>query len=46
MFAESEREYFYKVVDAQITFETNAEGLAEALVLHQGGRDQRAERVE
>ncbi len=46
VFAESDHEYFYKVVDAQITFETDAEGTAEALILHQGGRDQRAERVE
>ena len=46
VFEESESEYFLKVVDAQITFETDAEGYAGALVLHQGGRDRRAERVE
>jgi CubicO group peptidase (beta-lactamase class C family) len=38
MFAEKEREFFLKVVDAQITFEDGA------LVLHQNGIDQRAKR--
>ncbi len=46
VFPESERDYFLKVVDAQVTFETDADGSAVALILHQGGRDQRAERVE
>jgi len=32
-------------VDAQLTFETDAEGKPEAVVLHQLGRDQRAARV-
>jgi D-alanyl-D-alanine-carboxypeptidase/D-alanyl-D-alanine-endopeptidase len=40
IFAESERGFFLKVVDAQLTFEDGA------LVLHQNGRDQRAKRVE
>jgi D-alanyl-D-alanine-carboxypeptidase/D-alanyl-D-alanine-endopeptidase len=39
-------EFFYKVVDAQITFETDAQGHATALVLHQNGRDQHAKRVD
>lgn len=39
IFPESEKEYFYKVVDAQITFVTDDKGKATELVLHQGGRD-------
>lgn len=46
VFPESEHEFFYKAVDAQITFETAAEALATAIVIHQGGQDLRAERVE
>jgi CubicO group peptidase (beta-lactamase class C family) len=38
VFAESPRDFFYKAVDAQLTFEDGA------LVLHQNGRDQRAKR--
>jgi CubicO group peptidase (beta-lactamase class C family) len=39
VYAESETKFFLKVVDAQITFEP-----PDVLVLHQGGRDQRAKR--
>jgi len=39
IFSESERDFFYKVVDAQITFVENG------LVLHQNGRDVPAKRV-
>jgi serine-type D-Ala-D-Ala carboxypeptidase/endopeptidase len=46
IFPETQRDFFYKVVDAQITFETDAAGKATALVLHQLGRDQRAVRIE
>jgi hypothetical protein len=46
VFAETEREYFYKIVDAQITFEANDREQATALILHQNGRDMRAERIE
>jgi len=46
VFAETTTNYFLKVVDAQITFETDAQGKATALVLHQGGADQRAPRLE
>jgi CubicO group peptidase (beta-lactamase class C family) len=46
IFPASEKEYFYKVVDAQITFVMDKQGKATALILHQGGMDQRAERVE
>ena len=46
LFAESPREFFLKVVDAQITFVVDASGLATSLVLHQGGRDTPANRIE
>ncbi len=46
IFAESEREFFAKVVDAQITFVTDAQGRATELILHQGGRDIHAKRYE
>jgi len=46
IFPESAKEYFYKVVDAQLSFETDAQNRASALVLHQGGRDLRAPRIE
>jgi D-alanyl-D-alanine-carboxypeptidase/D-alanyl-D-alanine-endopeptidase len=46
IFPETQRDFFYKLVDAQITFETDAAGKATALVLHQMGRDQRALRIE
>ena len=46
VFPESEKEFFLKVVDAQLTFETDAAGKAVAVVLHQSGRDQRAKRIE
>lgn len=46
VFAETTKDYFLKIVDAQITFETDAQGKATALVLHQGGVDQRAPRSE
>jgi serine-type D-Ala-D-Ala carboxypeptidase/endopeptidase len=36
---EGERDYFYKMVDAQITFVTDNTGRATELILHQNGRD-------
>lgn len=42
---ESETEFFYKAVDAQITFVKNGQGLINELVLHQNGRDLRAKRI-
>ena len=45
IFPESEREYFLKVVDAQITFETDSQGRATGLVLHQNGMNQQAKRL-
>jgi len=38
VYPETQHDFFYKVVDAQLTFEPGA------LVLHQNGRDQRAKR--
>ena len=46
IFAESDREFFAKVVDAQITFVTDAQGHATELILHQGGNDVHAKRFE
>ena len=38
-------QFFYKIVDAQFTFERDAAGRIIAVVLHQNGRDQRAARI-
>ena len=46
VYPETERDFFYKVVDAQLTFETDQQGKAVAVVLHQNGIDQRAPRIE
>jgi serine-type D-Ala-D-Ala carboxypeptidase/endopeptidase len=46
VFPEAPTEYFLKVVDAQLTFETDAQGKATAVVLHQNGRNARATRIE
>jgi hypothetical protein len=46
VYPKSTTEFSYKVVDAQITFETDNQGHATALVLHQGGRDQHAKRID
>jgi D-alanyl-D-alanine-carboxypeptidase/D-alanyl-D-alanine-endopeptidase len=45
LFAESERVFFLKVADGQITFETDGTGPATAIILKQGGRDIRAPRI-
>jgi hypothetical protein len=45
LFAESERVFFVKVFDGQITFETDGKGPATALVLHQNSQDLRATRI-
>jgi serine-type D-Ala-D-Ala carboxypeptidase/endopeptidase len=39
VFPESQAKFFYKVVDAQITFVPNPGGRVNKLILHQGGRD-------
>lgn len=45
IFAEGPRDFFLRVVDAQITFVTDASGRATELILHQGGMDQHAKRI-
>jgi serine-type D-Ala-D-Ala carboxypeptidase/endopeptidase len=45
IFAEGERDFFLKAVDAQLTFVTDGEGKATELILHQNGQDQHAKRV-
>jgi serine-type D-Ala-D-Ala carboxypeptidase/endopeptidase len=39
VYAESETEFFYRVVNAQITFERSEGGLAPSLTLHQNGKN-------
>jgi Domain of unknown function (DUF3471) len=46
MFPQSEREFFLKVVDAQIDFDVDTQGRATQLILHQNGSDQRARRLD
>lgn len=46
IYSKSNVEFFYKTVDAQITFNVDAQGRATALVLHQGGRDQHGKRID
>ncbi len=46
IFPEGDRDYFLKVVDAQITFETDSQGRATGLILHQNGRNQPAKRIQ
>ena len=46
IFPESEREFFYKVVDAQITFDTDSAGRATSLTLHQNGANMPAKRIQ
>ena len=38
-------EFFYKVVDARLTYERDAAGKIAAVVLHQNGQDMRAARI-
>jgi hypothetical protein len=45
-FAEGEKGFFLKQVDAQITFTTGEKGVATELVLHQNGAHQTARRIE
>jgi CubicO group peptidase (beta-lactamase class C family) len=46
VFPESTTKFFLQVIDAQITFETDAAGKATNLTLHQNGRDMPAARLE
>lgn len=45
LFAQSDKEYFLKTVDAQITFVTDRQGRATELILHQAGADNHAKRI-
>ncbi len=45
VYPSSEAEFFYKVVDAQITFVKDSAGLVTGLVLHQGGRNMEGARI-
>jgi serine-type D-Ala-D-Ala carboxypeptidase/endopeptidase len=46
LFAEGEKEYFLKAVDAQITFEVDVGGAVNQLVLHQAGQNVPAKRID
>ncbi len=46
IFPESDTKFFLKVADAQLTFEVDGDGNVTGLILHQGGADQHAKRVE
>jgi CubicO group peptidase (beta-lactamase class C family) len=46
IFAENDHDFFYKVVDAQITFVVDATGRATSLVLHQNGANAPGNRIE
>jgi D-alanyl-D-alanine-carboxypeptidase/D-alanyl-D-alanine-endopeptidase len=45
LIAESDHDFFFKEVDAQVTFEVTPGGVATAAVWHQWGQDQRGERL-
>jgi serine-type D-Ala-D-Ala carboxypeptidase/endopeptidase len=46
LFPESEHKFFLKVVDAQLTFDTDAQGKATQVTLHQNARDTVAKRID
>lgn len=46
VFAENETTFFYKVVDAQLSFELGSDGKATSVMLHQGGFSQPGKRIE
>ena len=46
IFPESERDFFYTIVAAQISFQTDEQGRVVGLVLHQNGWDMPAERID
>lgn len=45
LFPESDRKFFFKVVDAQIEFASDDQGRATGLILNQGGRTMKAARI-
>jgi hypothetical protein len=46
IFAQSESKFFYKIVEARISFESDAQGLTTGLVLHQNGAHITAPRID
>lgn len=46
LYPEGTHDFFLKVVDAQVTFETDATGHATSLTLHQNGRNVPAKRIQ
>jgi CubicO group peptidase (beta-lactamase class C family) len=46
VFPESQRDFFLKIADAQITFWTDSNGRATSVTLHQNGHDMKAKRIE
>jgi CubicO group peptidase (beta-lactamase class C family) len=46
IYPESPTKFFWKVVDAQVSFHVNGDGKVTGLTLHQNGKDQPAKRVE
>jgi len=46
LFPETERDFFAKIMDIWMTFEIDGQGRATALILHTGGTDLRAKRIE
>jgi D-alanyl-D-alanine-carboxypeptidase/D-alanyl-D-alanine-endopeptidase len=46
IYPRGDREFFYKVVDAQLTFQIAGEGKTIAVVLHQNGNDGTAKRID
>jgi Beta-lactamase class C and other penicillin binding proteins len=45
IFPESEKDFFLKITDAQITFVKNDKGEVTQLILHQGGQDRPARKI-
>jgi beta-lactamase regulating signal transducer with metallopeptidase domain len=45
VFPDNDDEFFYKLAPAQITFVAHGQGPAEAMILHSGGFDRRADRI-
>ena len=45
LFAESETEFFLKIVDAQVSFTKDDSGAVTGMILHQNGRDQPGRKV-
>lgn len=46
LYPETDTSFFLKVVDAQVSFQKNAAGQAERLILHQNGRDMPGSKIQ